>query len=99
LKERLPDFIMSRTFLEEIDNLMYNYGHLQVVFEDGSIGWYEVNVKIEEVEIIDDKSFQINFKTLIKIGLTSRFFQTLGLIFGSLAKKISNICSLKKEQN
>ena len=20
---------------------MYNYGHLQVVFEDGSIGWYE----------------------------------------------------------
>ncbi len=44
-----------------------------------------VNVKTEEVEIIDDKSFQINFKTLIKIGLTSRFFQTLGLIFGSLA--------------
>ena len=26
---------------EEIDNSMYNYGHLQVVFEDGSIGWYE----------------------------------------------------------
>lgn len=26
---------------DEIDNSMYNYGHLQVVFEDGSIGWYE----------------------------------------------------------
>jgi predicted dehydrogenase len=26
---------------DEIDNAMYNYGHLQVVFEDGSIGWYE----------------------------------------------------------
>ena len=26
---------------EEIDEKMYNYGHLQVVFEDGSIGWYE----------------------------------------------------------
>ena len=44
-----------------------------------------VKVKAEEAEIIDDKSFQINFKTLVKIGLTSRFFQTLGFIFGSLA--------------
>ena len=26
---------------DEIDEKMYNYGHLQVVFEDGSIGWYE----------------------------------------------------------
>ena len=26
---------------EEIDNSMYNYGHLQVVFEDGSINEYE----------------------------------------------------------
>ena len=26
---------------EEIDKKMYNYGHLQVVFEDGSVGWYE----------------------------------------------------------
>jgi len=25
----------------EIDNKMYNYGHLQVRFEDGSVGWYE----------------------------------------------------------
>ena len=25
----------------EIAEDMYNYGHLQVVFEDGSIGWYE----------------------------------------------------------
>tara|TARA_B100001121_G_scaffold171152_1_gene149456 strand:- start:2314 stop:3387 length:1074 start_codon:yes stop_codon:yes gene_type:complete len=25
----------------EIPKGMYNYGHLQVVFEDGSIGWYE----------------------------------------------------------
>ncbi len=25
----------------EIANDMYNYGHLQVVFEDGSVGWYE----------------------------------------------------------
>ncbi|MEQ8763527.1 MAG: Gfo/Idh/MocA family oxidoreductase [Planctomycetota bacterium] len=26
---------------EEIDPKMYNYGHLQVTFEDGSVGWYE----------------------------------------------------------
>ncbi len=25
----------------EIDENMYNFGHLQVTFEDGSIGWYE----------------------------------------------------------
>ena len=26
---------------DEISSSMYNYGHLQLVFEDGSIGWYE----------------------------------------------------------
>ena len=26
---------------DEIPPTMYNYGHLQVVFEDGSVGWYE----------------------------------------------------------
>jgi predicted dehydrogenase len=26
---------------EEIATDMYNYGHLQVMFEDGSVGWYE----------------------------------------------------------
>jgi len=26
---------------EEISSTMYNYGQLQVVFEDGSVGWYE----------------------------------------------------------
>lgn len=26
---------------DEIDPNMYNFGHLQVAFEDGSIGWYE----------------------------------------------------------
>ncbi|MEE9170440.1 MAG: gfo/Idh/MocA family oxidoreductase, partial [bacterium] len=26
---------------EEIDADMYNYGQLQVIFEDGSVGWYE----------------------------------------------------------
>ena len=26
---------------QEIDPRMYNYGHLQVLFEDGSVGWYE----------------------------------------------------------
>ena len=26
---------------EEINESMYNYGHLHVVFEDGSVGWYE----------------------------------------------------------
>jgi predicted dehydrogenase len=25
----------------EIDPTMYNYGHLQVLFDDGSVGWYE----------------------------------------------------------
>jgi predicted dehydrogenase len=25
----------------EIDPAMYNYGHLQVLFDDGSVGWYE----------------------------------------------------------
>jgi predicted dehydrogenase len=26
---------------DEIDTEMYNYGNLQVIFEDGSVGWYE----------------------------------------------------------
>jgi predicted dehydrogenase len=26
---------------DEIDPKMYNYGHLQVLFDDGSVGWYE----------------------------------------------------------
>jgi predicted dehydrogenase len=26
---------------DEIDKQMYNYGNLQVIFEDGSVGWYE----------------------------------------------------------
>ncbi|NND15277.1 MAG: Gfo/Idh/MocA family oxidoreductase [Eudoraea sp.] len=26
---------------EEVDADMYNYGHLHVVFDDGSVGWYE----------------------------------------------------------
>ena len=26
---------------DEIDPAMYNYGHLQVLFDDGSVGWYE----------------------------------------------------------
>ncbi len=26
---------------DEIDPSMYNYGHLQVLFDDGSVGWYE----------------------------------------------------------
>ncbi|MBD8554095.1 Gfo/Idh/MocA family oxidoreductase [Rhizobium sp. CFBP 8762] len=26
---------------QEIDDGMYNYGHLQVMFDDGSVGWYE----------------------------------------------------------
>ncbi len=26
---------------DEIDQQMYNYGQLQVIFEDGSVGWYE----------------------------------------------------------
>ena len=56
-----------------------------------------VNVKTEEAEIVDDKSFQINFKTLIKIGLTSRFFQTLGLIFGSLAVVVQFLADFEIE--
>lgn len=26
---------------DEVDPEMYNYGHLQVLFQDGSVGWYE----------------------------------------------------------
>jgi predicted dehydrogenase len=26
---------------DELDPAMYNYGHLQVTFDDGSVGWYE----------------------------------------------------------
>ena len=26
---------------DELPHDMYNYGHLQVLFEDGSVGWYE----------------------------------------------------------
>lgn len=32
---------MGVRLTEEIDPAMYNYGHLQVLFEDGSVGWYE----------------------------------------------------------
>lgn len=32
---------MGLRMSEEIASDMYNYGHLQVLFEDGSIGWYE----------------------------------------------------------
>lgn len=32
---------MGLRLTEEIDASMYNYGHLQVLFEDGSVGWYE----------------------------------------------------------
>jgi predicted dehydrogenase len=32
---------MGLRLTEEIAPDMYNYGHLQVLFEDGSVGWYE----------------------------------------------------------
>ncbi|MEX3009842.1 Gfo/Idh/MocA family protein [Hoeflea sp. TYP-13] len=32
---------MGARLSDEIDSGMYNYGHLQVLFDDGSIGWYE----------------------------------------------------------
>jgi predicted dehydrogenase len=32
---------MGLRLTDEIDPAMYNYGHLQVLFEDGSVGWYE----------------------------------------------------------
>lgn len=32
---------MGLRLSEEIDPGMYNYGHLQVLFDDGSVGWYE----------------------------------------------------------
>lgn len=32
---------MGLRMTEEIDPDMYNYGHFQVIFEDGSVGWYE----------------------------------------------------------
>ncbi|NKB53598.1 MAG: gfo/Idh/MocA family oxidoreductase [Rhizobiaceae bacterium] len=32
---------MGLRLSEEIDAEMYNYGHFQVTFEDGSVGWYE----------------------------------------------------------
>lgn len=32
---------MGLRLTEEIDPAMYNYGQLQVLFDDGSIGWYE----------------------------------------------------------
>jgi predicted dehydrogenase len=32
---------MGLRLTNEIDPAMYNYGHLQVLFEDGSVGWYE----------------------------------------------------------
>ena len=33
---------MGVRLTEEIDETQVNYGHLQVLFEDGSVGWYEV---------------------------------------------------------
>lgn len=32
---------MGLRLTDEVAPTMYNYGHLQVLFEDGSIGWYE----------------------------------------------------------
>lgn len=32
---------MGLRLTEEVDPAMYNYGHLQVLFDDGSVGWYE----------------------------------------------------------
>jgi predicted dehydrogenase len=32
---------MGVRLTQEIDPQMYNYGHLQVLFDDGSVGWYE----------------------------------------------------------
>jgi predicted dehydrogenase len=32
---------MGLRLTAEIDPSMYNYGHLQVLFDDGSVGWYE----------------------------------------------------------
>ena len=32
---------MGLRLSNEIAPTMYNYGHLQVLFEDGSVGWYE----------------------------------------------------------
>jgi predicted dehydrogenase len=32
---------MGLRLTDEIDPQMYNYGHLQVLFDDGSLGWYE----------------------------------------------------------
>ncbi|TPN89959.1 Gfo/Idh/MocA family oxidoreductase [Mesorhizobium sp. CU2] len=32
---------MGVRLTEEVAPTMYNYGHLQVLFEDGSVGWYE----------------------------------------------------------
>lgn len=32
---------MGLRLSDEIPEGMYNYGHLQVIFEDGSVGWYE----------------------------------------------------------
>ena len=32
---------MGLRLSDEIDPAMYNYGHLQVMFDDGSVGWYE----------------------------------------------------------
>jgi predicted dehydrogenase len=32
---------MGLRLTDEIAPSMYNYGHLQVLFEDGSVGWYE----------------------------------------------------------
>jgi predicted dehydrogenase len=32
---------MGVRLTDEVDPAMYNYGHLQVLFDDGSVGWYE----------------------------------------------------------
>ena len=37
----LNDQRLMRAYLNEIKPGMYNYGHLQVLFDDGSLGWYE----------------------------------------------------------
>ena len=40
-KPKYVNAVGAKRLTNEIAEDMYNYGHLQVVFEDGSIGWYE----------------------------------------------------------
>ena len=59
---------------EEIPTTMYNYGQLQVCFEDGSVGWYEAGWG----PMMSETAFFIKDVIALILGSTSIILWTIG---------------------